>query len=67
MFSNGDPIFYNQWYILASSLTVVLSDWHPGQPNHDGEEDCAVYAKYFNYEWGDFGCSAQCGAVCKIK
>ena len=32
-------------------------DWHDGQPSLDGEEDCVVFAEYFNYEWGDFGCT----------
>jgi len=38
---------------------ISLLDWHKGQPNLDGNEDCVIFYGLFDYQWGDYSCTAS--------
>lgn len=56
---------YWQWY--DTDTPVSFTNWHPGQLDDAGGEDCAVFSFRLNYDWADVDCTKLFEAICELK
>ena len=62
-----DDIIEGEWKWASTGLGFSVTDWAPGEPNNDHEQDCLhIYAEK-DYHWDDTACSVKMRFICESK
>ncbi|XP_052084102.1 perlucin-like protein [Mytilus californianus] len=51
----------------SDNTNLTFTDWFPGEPNDDNNEDCVHMRKSVNYRWNDYQCSERTSYICEKK
>ena len=55
-----------RWRWISGPTSKLFTNWHPGEPNNSGDEDCAVmYPSRYSFKWNDAGCSTVYNFICE--
>ncbi|XP_052762127.1 perlucin-like [Mya arenaria] len=61
-----DEVAEGHFFWIDDKSPAEYTDWHAGQPD-GGDEDCVVFAKYFDFQWGDYPCTLAEDFICEIQ
>ncbi|XP_060570053.1 perlucin-like protein [Ruditapes philippinarum] len=53
------------WRWFNTDRHASMSDWGPGEPNNNGNEDCVGFWPRINYDWNDYECNSKLRPLCE--
>lgn len=62
-----DEYSEGQWEWASTGYALDYSNWYPGEPNNDGDEDCLVTGGNFKTLWNDDKCGSHNKFICEKK
>ena len=54
------------WADSVTNVSAGYTDWHPGQPDNSGSQDCMVVRKDY-HNWDDEHCDLKCHFICQMN
>lgn len=55
------------WKWLSNDAPPTFTDWQPGQPNNDPDQDCAHFYHLYDYRWDDIQCTEYNLPLCEKR
>ncbi|XP_052084101.1 perlucin-like protein isoform X2 [Mytilus californianus] len=62
-----DSIQESNFLWESDNTNLTFTDWSPGEPNDNSNEDCVLVMNVFNYRWNDYQCSNRESYICEKK
>ncbi len=53
-------------WVWASGESASYTNWHSGEPNNAGNEDCAQFNRFSDETWNDEPCSSSFRFICEL-
>ncbi|XP_045198969.1 perlucin-like protein [Mercenaria mercenaria] len=63
--SLSDQRYEGIWLWHGTNELATFSDWAPGNPNNDKNEDCMGFYHRHGYMWNDFPCTVKLIPICE--
>jgi len=63
-FGYNDIAVEGHWVWVGRKTSYA--NWHKGEPNNLGNEDCGSMIRNWNGQWNDYSCNNQYASVCEI-
>ncbi|KAJ8312830.1 hypothetical protein KUTeg_010203 [Tegillarca granosa] len=60
-----DSVVEGIWDHSSTGSHILYSNWSPGNPNNDGNQDCAATVRWANFDWDDDQCYANHSFTCE--
>ncbi|XP_063405664.1 perlucin-like protein [Mytilus trossulus] len=62
-----DEYSEGKWEWASTGYALDYSNWYPGEPNNDGDEDCLMTGDSFKALWNDDNCGSHQKFICEKK
>ena len=56
----------DDWVWHETGKVSDFLDFHPGEPNGAGSEDCVTMYRGLSYGWADYSCFGSCSMICEF-